>query len=920
MKTRKLLAIVLAVAMLASFVSIPVFAEGEGEALETLGILVGTGDGVTAEYLATTATRAQAALINLRLLGLEAAALAFDGTETFTDAADATEFWQPVLEYLKANPSVGWVGYPDGSFMPNAPITGQGFTKVLLVALGYEEGVDFTWETVMDLAATAGLTALADKADMDLTVEDLAVALVEALGTKTTAPTDVTLLSQLVIDGVIDEADAVAAGFEVEEEALVIVDAYASAVDTVMVEMSTDVPDDAVITLKKGTASYATSITVADNMITLEALFNLPAGTYTVTVDGSSADFDVVAQHAVDLVLGADSLYLADGQDLKVSLLDQYGDEMSLSGTIFSIFNTADGFVYEPTVNTTMTIDLESEGAAEAGDTIFVFVAHIDTELSISGELPVIAAPYLESLVIGGVTIGDEDATMLFEEEDDNMLAVTGYDQYGQVITLTDDMFTTAVPYDYTAEVQVLTSNMDVLGTDMPDDIDIDGGKFYFDSGMPGEAWFTFVIPDQAFIVQSEIITVYADPEVASVEIAGPAGPIYAEEAATFTVVGFDQYGAAIDVPDDGSVTFTETHNIFDDGPDMTDKNKGSLTMSEAGVSTVYYFLDGMFQGTFDVMAEAAAYPFQIVGVDAFMAMEEGTYQEIISDDIDVIDQYGRSYADREVDPFDGTGFTWRITSASATELFDTTPDWEEGYFEIWANEDEDTGSEAFTAKLIKFDGWMVMTESAFVFDITNVETEDVTAYAMTAIAGPMYTGDVFDYGQTADQYYKTVKVTGVYGDLSVLLYDDDADGLPDLIDVVTSSVDAVEVMSDNILVPTSGVDGTTTVKAWRNGEAVAMTDLGLSKTAPDCVSATPAAKDTGTMSHTDFSTMFTFKDQYGVGLDWFLLQDSRTAMDPDVYFFTAIYLSADETLHFFNVVKWDGSITATYTHTTPTP
>jgi hypothetical protein len=78
MKTRKLLAIVLAVAMLASFVSIPVFADGhEGEVLETLGILIGVDDeGVTEDYLESMATRAQAALIHLRLFGLEEEALA----------------------------------------------------------------------------------------------------------------------------------------------------------------------------------------------------------------------------------------------------------------------------------------------------------------------------------------------------------------------------------------------------------------------------------------------------------------------------------------------------------------------------------------------------------------------------------------------------------------------------------------------------------------------------------------------------------------------------------------------------------------------------------------------------------------------------------------------------------------------------
>ena len=179
------------------------------------------------------------------------------------------------------------------------------FTKVILVNLGYVEGVDFTWETVMDFAASIGLEALAELADEALTVGDVAAALVEALGTKTNSVTDITLISQLVIDGVIDEADAVAAGFEVEEEALVIVAAYASATDTVTVEMSTDVPEGTAITLKKGTAGYVTDEDVDGATVTLTALFNLPAGTYTVTVGDSSADFEVEAQHAVALVIGA---------------------------------------------------------------------------------------------------------------------------------------------------------------------------------------------------------------------------------------------------------------------------------------------------------------------------------------------------------------------------------------------------------------------------------------------------------------------------------------------------------------------------------------------------------------------------------------------------------------------------------------
>ena len=261
MKTRKLLAVVLAVAMLASFFSVPVFAEGEGAILEDLGLLIGPDeDGVTAEYLASIATRAQAALVvTLRMFGLEAAALAFEGTETFPDAAEATEFWQPILEYLKANPGLGWQGDDLGNFNPTDPITGQEFTKVLLVALGYVEGEDFMYEETMTFAEGIGLDALADKADADLTVEDLAVALVQALGLMTNGDEDWNLISQLVDMGVVDEAAAVAAGFEVMDPAFVVVSAEATATDEVTVVMSTEIPEGTTIILKKGTIGIVTT-------------------------------------------------------------------------------------------------------------------------------------------------------------------------------------------------------------------------------------------------------------------------------------------------------------------------------------------------------------------------------------------------------------------------------------------------------------------------------------------------------------------------------------------------------------------------------------------------------------------------------------------------------------------------------------
>ncbi|MGE5677585.1 MAG: esterase, partial [Pseudomonadota bacterium] len=92
MNNKKILALVLAFAMIFSTIS-TVFADttatigADAKALETLGVLKGdTSAGVTSDYLAKTTTRMQAAIMYLRLKGLEDEALAFTGTANFADA------------------------------------------------------------------------------------------------------------------------------------------------------------------------------------------------------------------------------------------------------------------------------------------------------------------------------------------------------------------------------------------------------------------------------------------------------------------------------------------------------------------------------------------------------------------------------------------------------------------------------------------------------------------------------------------------------------------------------------------------------------------------------------------------------------------------------------------------------------------
>jgi len=270
----------------------------------------------------------------------------------------------------------------------------------------------------------------------------------------------------------------------------------------------------------------------------------------------------------------------------------------------------------------------------------------------------------------------------------------------------------------------------------------------------------------------------------------------------------------------------------------------------------------------------------------------------------------------------------------AATDLFYVNDNGSTNGFDVYARMGDDTGSAEFVAKLMN--GPAVMTESAFTFSYTNVETEDIDGFGITAFADTMYTGATFDFGQAADDYYKTVVVTGKYGDLTVALYYSTTGALPDLVDIVTSSNDKVEVMSTNVLVPTAPVEeGSTTVKLWQNGVEVASEVLALEDVAPKIVTVTAAKKDSVTLADTtapltatdtEINSMFTFVDQYGVGggtvevFDYVTIQASRPSpLVPDFYFFTDVFTSTDGKITYFNLVKWDGTITASYEATTPT-
>lgn len=238
---KKVLALVLAFAMVFSTITVA-FADtevsAEAQALATLGMLAGDGDGVTVEYTAKELTRLGAAAALLKLKGLYNEAIAFEGEDNFADVKDyAWAEGKNLMAYLKANPGLGFGGDENGNFNPGAMINEQSYYKVLLETLGYKQTTadvagDFAWEEVLTFAEKVGLKpAKAEK----FTIDELAKATFAAL--KANTKDGKVYIDTLVAAGVVTEELAVAAGVKEEAKAVEVAVKSAKAIGNTVVEV-----------------------------------------------------------------------------------------------------------------------------------------------------------------------------------------------------------------------------------------------------------------------------------------------------------------------------------------------------------------------------------------------------------------------------------------------------------------------------------------------------------------------------------------------------------------------------------------------------------------------------------------------------------------------------------------------------------
>ena len=169
------------------------------DSLHEMGLFQGTQNGYD---LDRTPTRAEAAVMLVRLLGKEAEAKALTYTAPFTDLKG----WEkPYVQYLYSN------GLANGSnrttFHPTGKCTAQMYAMFLLRALGYSDTADFSYANAIETAREQGIYDTGIINVQNFLRDDAAAASYTVLSVSP-KNSEGTLLDQLVSENAITEADA----------------------------------------------------------------------------------------------------------------------------------------------------------------------------------------------------------------------------------------------------------------------------------------------------------------------------------------------------------------------------------------------------------------------------------------------------------------------------------------------------------------------------------------------------------------------------------------------------------------------------------------------------------------------------------------------------------------------------------------
>lgn len=169
------------------------------DSLHEIGLFQGTQNGYD---LDRTPTRAEAAVMLVRLLGKEAEAKTLTYTAPFTDLKG----WEkPYVQYLYSNGLAN--GTKRTTFNPTGKCTAQMYAVFLLRALGYSDTADFSYANAIETARERGIYDTGIINVQNFLRDDAAAASYTVLSVSP-KNSEGTLLDQLVSENAITEANA----------------------------------------------------------------------------------------------------------------------------------------------------------------------------------------------------------------------------------------------------------------------------------------------------------------------------------------------------------------------------------------------------------------------------------------------------------------------------------------------------------------------------------------------------------------------------------------------------------------------------------------------------------------------------------------------------------------------------------------
>ncbi len=178
-------------------------ASRSADILYTLGLIQGTDKGYELER---QPTRAEALAFILRLSGLEGDVLAGSYSQPFTDVPAWAE------DYIAFGYALGLVnGRTSELFAPNAPVSENDFSAMLLRSFGYNDTLgDFSWDKAPEFAARLGF--IERDGDGYFTRGDMFTAAVKALSHSVKGSSE-PLITTLSRSGAVDASVASAVGY-----------------------------------------------------------------------------------------------------------------------------------------------------------------------------------------------------------------------------------------------------------------------------------------------------------------------------------------------------------------------------------------------------------------------------------------------------------------------------------------------------------------------------------------------------------------------------------------------------------------------------------------------------------------------------------------------------------------------------------